>query len=559
MPDWTYHPLRPITARVLGRQRSQRAALHLLATLTARPFGARAVAAVFAHPSAPPGLAARLGATVPVRHARDAIRALPVQGAGLIEIGPVTMADVPAVRAATTGRRCPVWARTADPAVAAALEPYVDHVLTEQAAEDAAETAAGGVKADGGAAAAGMGAAEGGRGTAGTGIGTAGTGMGAGQPGMGVVGPGIVRLTDPAVAGARRALADPDAIVLATTEVLVAAGPGWFQRVIEAETPTESAPGPRDAGTDPRRWPAWIWGLLVGLGMIGAGIGAALITLGPVLLWYDNDYLGMRREQLAALNERLVPFLQHDRITMSGTMIAIGVLYAGLAWGGLRRGWPWARTAYLLSGAVGFPSILYFLGSGGFVEPLHAAVTIVLAPMFVLAVARRPDTPRWTLLPDGPEPDRRRALTGQLLMIVTGVGLLIGGVVVSVVGLTDVFVTTDLGFLRTHADPLRHANPRLLPFVAHDRAGFGGALIAAALAVITLSMWGWRRGDTWVWWTLAGSAAAGFLPAVAVHMVIGYTDLVHLAPVYIGIALSLTALTLSRRHLCGRRPAEAAL
>ena len=141
----------------------------------------------------------------------------------------------------------------------------------------------------------------------------------------------------------------------------------------------------RDVGRDPRRWPGWFWGVLVAAGMISGGIGAAIITLGPVLLWYDIDYLGMRREHLAALNERLVPFLQHDRITMAGTMVAIGVLYAGLAWGGIRQGWPWARTSYLLSGAFGFPTLLYFLGSG-FVEPLHAAVTAFLFPMFVLAL-----------------------------------------------------------------------------------------------------------------------------------------------------------------------------
>ncbi|BAX99081.1 hypothetical protein MSTE_03783 [Mycobacteroides stephanolepidis] len=36
-------------------------------------------------------------------------------------------------------------------------------------------------------------------------------------------------------------------------------------------------------------WPAWIWGALVGLGLIAAGIGAAAISLGPVLLWFDRD------------------------------------------------------------------------------------------------------------------------------------------------------------------------------------------------------------------------------------------------------------------------------
>src|SRR2546423_561618 len=88
------------------------------------------------------------------------------------------------------------------------------------------------------------------------------------------------------------ALGAPSKIVLATPGVLRAAGPGWFQRVIEAVTPTAPPVGLRDIRLDPRRWPPWWWGMVVGFGMVGAGLGAGAITLGPVLLWYDNDYLG---------------------------------------------------------------------------------------------------------------------------------------------------------------------------------------------------------------------------------------------------------------------------
>jgi hypothetical protein len=433
------------------------------------------------------------------------VRALPLLGAGVIEVAPVGLEDVPLVRAAAAGRRVPLVVQAAGPdtaTVVKALTPHVDAVLTE---------------AD----------------------------------------PNIVHVTSPSVALATEALSTRHTVVLATPSVLTQAGPGWFARVTEAATITRPPPPVRDLGRNPRRWPPWWWGLLVGLGMIGAGLGAAAITLGPVLLWYDREFLGMDTDQLHTINHHLVHFLQHDRITMAGTMVAIGVLYVGLAAGGIRRGWPWARDAYLASGWIGFPTLLYFLGLG-YVEPLHTAATVVLFPMFVAATRRSPGKPQWTVQPEGPEHHRRRALVGQLLLICTGIGLFIGGTVVSTVGLTEVFVPSDVEFLRTAPELLRAANPRLLPFIAHDRAGFGGALMAAATAITLLTTWGWRQGESWVWWSLALAATAGFLPTVAIHGTIHYTDIGHLTPVLIGIALTLTALILARPYLCARPSAVGA-
>lgn len=225
---------------------------------------------------------------------------MPPLGAGAVEVAPVTEADVRTVREAAAGRSIPVLVRAGDPAAEAALEPYVD-------------------------------------------------GFTSGDD------PHLVHVSDPSVTAAAAALEQPGTVVLARPAVLVEAGPGWFARVTEAATPTGPAPSLREVGRDPRRWPAWWWALLVGLGMTGAGLGAAAITLGPVLLWYDRDYLGMTLHELHAANHHLVHFLQHDRITMAGTMVAIGALYTGLAWGGIRRGWPWAREAYLLSGRSASP------------------------------------------------------------------------------------------------------------------------------------------------------------------------------------------------------------
>ncbi|MDF2705630.1 MAG: hypothetical protein K0R62_1282 [Nonomuraea muscovyensis] len=531
MPDWTYQPLRGIAGALLGVRRSQRAALRVLAWTGSLPGGGRAIARLLGHRHPPAHLAgtvgggtaggdmvdgdmvdggtvgggtvggvavrSRLGAVVPPAAARDAVRALPPLGAGLILVEPVGPADVPAVRQAAAGSRVPVLAATADPAVAAALAPYVDAVL-----------AAGG-------------------------------------------GPHLVRPASPSVEAAARALAHPGRAVLATPALLIEAGPGWFARVTEAATPTAPAPSPRDVGRDPRRWPAWWWGLLAGAVIAVAGLVAAAVSLGPVLLWYDRAYLGMDREALHAVNHHLIHFLRHDRITLAGTMVAVGILYAGLAAGGMRRGWPWAREAYLASGCVGFAAVLH-LFVHGYVEPLHMTLTVIVLPLFTAAIRRPAGRPRWTVRPEGPQRERRRALTGQLLMVIIGAGLFAGGVAVSAVGLTGVFVLSDLEYLGTGPETLRAANARLLPFIAHDRAGFGGALMAAAAAITLLGAWGWRRGESWVWWTLALAAVAGFAPALAAHLAIGYVHLGHLAPVLAGVILTATALALSRPYLCAR-------
>ncbi|MFC9998893.1 hypothetical protein [Nocardia sp. NPDC127526] len=497
MPDWTYHPLRPVANAVVGERRAQVGALRFLSVLIGLPGGGAAIRRVFDHPEVPREWSGRFGAAVPVSVARDAVRVLPVQGASIVEIGPVAADDVDAVRAAARGRRCRVVARVDNPAVGALLADAVDDVVV-------------GERADG------------------------------------------VYLREPDIANAVAALRDPAVTVLAEPAVLVAAGPSWFQRVIEAAEVTEpAAPGLRDAGIDPRKWPGWFWGLLVGAGMIVAGLGAGAITLGPVLLWYDRNYLGTDVDGLHRINHHLVHFLQHDRITMAGNMIAIGILYCGLAWGGMRVGRKWARNALLLSGLVGFPTLFYFLVIG-FVEPLHTFAAVVLFPMYLMAVWRPLGPPRWRVLPECAEAIRRRALVGQLLIVAMGAGVIFGGIVISTVGLTEVFVPTDLAFLETDAETLRAANDRLLPFIAHDRAGFGGALMSTGVAFLLIGLWGWRQGEAWVFWSLLGAGLAGSASALIVHFVIHYTAFIHLLPVYFGAAVIGFALFLARPFLTGK-------
>ncbi len=329
-------------------------------------------------------------------------------------------------------------------------------------------------------------------------------------------------------------------------------GPTLGQRINEALAGEQHDPrlAPRTEWFKPWTWHAWVWSLWLGIAMICAGIGAAAITIGPVLLGYDNEFLGVTTAGLDTINTRLVPFLQHDRITMAGCMCAIGANDIGFALA-QRRGWPWARTGFLLAGAIGFPTFFLFLGYR-FFDPLHLAVAVGFFPLYLLGGWGRRSPETWTAPHRVDERARRRAAYGQLLMVLVAVGVFLSGLVIMTVGLTDVLIPSDLDYLGGSQHEFEHAlDGRLLRFVAHDRAGFGGALASLGLGILCMSLWGWRPGSGATWWTTAIASAAGFGAAFAVHLLVGYTDVWHLTPVYLGVALVGMALWLSRESLCG--------
>ena len=85
--------------------------------------------------------------------------------------------------------------------------------------------------------------------------------------------------------------------------------------------------------------------------MMLAGVVMWLVAQGPVMLGYDEGFVGLTREQLEVANDRMLPFMEHDRATLAGVMIALGALYPGLAH---ERGEPLEWLALRTSAALGF-------------------------------------------------------------------------------------------------------------------------------------------------------------------------------------------------------------
>lgn len=270
---------------------------------------------------------------------------------------------------------------------------------------------------------------------------------------------------------------------------------------------------------------------LTALALIGAGAFALFQASTGQFLPHDTDYLGMTARQLCELHGcRILHFMIHDRLSFGGVLIAIGVMYLWLADFPLRRRESWAWWALLISGGAGFLSFLAYLGYG-YLDTWHGAATLGLLPLFAAGLLRtralRVEHVRRPVFDI-----RSRDGIGRILLLLTTFGIAAAGCTIMTVGMTSVFVPQDIEFMGITPAELHQVNARLVPLIAHDRAGFGGALVSCGLAMFLSVLYGWPSRS--LWQALAVAGLTGFCTAIAVHPLIGYTNLFHLGPAIAG-------------------------
>jgi hypothetical protein len=236
----------------------------------------------------------------------------------------------------------------------------------------------------------------------------------------------------------------------------------------------------------------------------------------------------------------------HDRVAFGGVLIAIGTLYLWLAQFPLKRGEEWAWWVFAVSGLTGFASFLCYL-SYGYLDTWHGAATLALLPLYLIgmwkshALLTRPCLGfRSLLIPSAPLDWKTRAGFGRICLLLTGLGKIGAGSVIMLVGMTSVFVPQDLQYMGLQANELSAINPRLVPLIAHDRAGFGGGLLSCGLMVALIV---WRAPiKAALWQALLISGTVGFACAIGVHLSIGYTDLTHTGPAMLGAVIFVTGI-----------------
>ena len=143
---------------------------------------------------------------------------------------------------------------------------------------------------------------------------------------------------------------------------------------------------------------------------------------------------------------------------------------------------------------------------------------------------------------------------GRACLLLTSIMLVAAGITIMLVGMTRVFVPQDLQYMGLSPADLRAINPRLIPLIAHDRAGFGGGLCCTGL-IVFFCVWCGHPSRS-LWQALAVAGLMGFATAIGIHPLIGYLSPSHLAPAVTAAALFIVGLILSAGPMGGLRLAN---
>ena len=116
---------------------------------------------------------------------------------------------------------------------------------------------------------------------------------------------------------------------------------------------------------------------------------------------------------------------------------------------------------------------------------------------------------------------------GRGLLTVMALGLLAAGTFAWFLAVTNQLLPHDLAWLTISEADLRSiAGGRLVHFMAHDRAAFGGTLAAISILYLWLIRFPLAEGEAWAWWLLILGSGFGFLSFLS-YLGTGYLDSWH--------------------------------
>lgn len=143
---------------------------------------------------------------------------------------------------------------------------------------------------------------------------------------------------------------------------------------------------------------------------------------------------------------------------------------------------------------------------------------------------------------------------GRPVLALGAVGLVLAGGFGFFLAATGEFLPHDLAWLGVTSSELRGLGAgQVADFMTHDRAAFGGTLVAIGVLYLWLVAVPLAAGDVWAWRLLAASAVLGFASFLA-WLGFGYLDSWHAAATLVLLPLFVGGLAMTRRLVRGIEP-----
>jgi hypothetical protein len=135
---------------------------------------------------------------------------------------------------------------------------------------------------------------------------------------------------------------------------------------------------------------------------------------------------------------------------------------------------------------------------------------------------------------------------GRPLLLVVAGGLLFAGGFALFLAATGELLPHDVRYLGMGADDLCTAECRILDFMIHDRAAFGGTLVGLGILYLWLTVFPLAAGEQWAWWAWLVSGTVGFLSFLS-YLGYGYLDMWHGVATLVLLPFYVVGMARSRR------------
>ena len=144
---------------------------------------------------------------------------------------------------------------------------------------------------------------------------------------------------------------------------------------------------------------------------------------------------------------------------------------------------------------------------------------------------------------------------GVALMVLGAAGFAAYAVVFFIRNFTDAFLELGIGHEQVDVgrDEIEQFSPSLADYVSHLHIAVSGFILATAIAVLFLTVFGVWRGYLWAWAGAVLTPVIGLAVALPAHYPFGFDTIGHLGGIYLATAVFVVGALLALQPVMERR------